>query len=240
MFPTIEIVKEAEKHGYYITKYQQQQTRNPDDAYFTKHMVRLRHQDVKPVDLGDTFPEIVITNGHNRTTPLSFMLGFFRLVCLNGMVTGDVFDGIGRIRHTHSNPFAEVLKRINEINEYATKKVQTIKLMSETILTSTEQDNFAFDAANLTPERTYEEPRLLNTVNRNADIGDNLWHTFNRVQENLVKGHAYILDSNGNRRKTKRLTAIDKTIEVNRKLWKLAESYIPDPVVNEEQYTLAA
>lgn len=240
MFPTRLLVNEAEKHGYYISSYQQQRVRNPNNAPFTKHLVRLRHYDITPTEVGDVVPEIVIVNGHNRSTALQAMLGFFRLICLNGMITGDVFE-FGRVRHTKSNPFSKVMEDINKIHDFASNKVDTIKEMSKRILSSDETFDFCNQATKLIPERTFQAPYELSFSNRIADNGSDLWRTFNRVQENLMKGNVHLLTKTGKIRKARGINSISKNVDLNQRLWKLAESYLPESVpVNEEAYALAA
>lgn len=58
---------------------------------------------------------------------------------------------------------------------------------------------------------------------RNADTGADLWTTFNRVQENLVRGGLNARTTNGRRARTREVTGIDQSVKVNRALWLLAD-----------------
>jgi len=62
---------------------------------------------------------------------------------------------------------------------------------------------------------------------RRDDNGADLWRTFNRVQENAVRGglSAWGHDANGHRRRTttREVKAIDQDVKLNRALWHLAE-----------------
>jgi len=46
-----------------------------------------------------------------------------------------------------------------------------------------------------------------------------LWHTYNMVQENLMKGRV----RQTNLRSSRPIKSIDKNVKVNRALWELAE-----------------
>jgi hypothetical protein len=58
---------------------------------------------------------------------------------------------------------------------------------------------------------------------RIADVKPDLWTTFNRVQENFVKGGLSARTSSGRRQSTRAVRGIDQNIRVNRALWLLAE-----------------
>ncbi len=50
-----------------------------------------------------------------------------------------------------------------------------------------------------------------------------LWSTFNRVQENLVKGGLTGRSTNGRQQRTRPVQGIDRNVRLNRALWLLAE-----------------
>ena len=62
---------------------------------------------------------------------------------------------------------------------------------------------------------------------READRGNDLWKTFNVVQENDVKGGIYnqTMQQNGRVRRstTREVRGIDQDVRLNRALWTLAE-----------------
>jgi hypothetical protein len=62
---------------------------------------------------------------------------------------------------------------------------------------------------------------------RVADASDDLWTTFNRVQENTIRGGLQAWGRDGNnrpRRATSReVTGIDQDVKLNRALWMLGE-----------------
>jgi hypothetical protein len=63
----------------------------------------------------------------------------------------------------------------------------------------------------------------LNTARRVEDLGDSLWTTFQRVQENVIRGGLSGRTSNGRRLQTRAVGGIDRSLSLNRALWTLAE-----------------
>lgn len=58
---------------------------------------------------------------------------------------------------------------------------------------------------------------------RSEDRHRDLWHVFNRVQENLIKGGLLGRHSHGRRQRTRAVQGIDADIRLNRALWLLAD-----------------
>ena len=65
------------------------------------------------------------------------------------------------------------------------------------------------------------------TVRRAGDAGADLWTTFNRVQENTIRGglSAWGRDAHNRRRRvtTREVNGIDQDVKLNRALWLLGE-----------------
>ena len=71
-------------------------------------------------------------------------------------------------------------------------------------------------------------PEMLLRDNRSEDIGDDLWRTMNRVQENVIRGgqRDYSRRREDGRRhgRTREVKGIDQTSGINRALWAMAEA----------------
>jgi hypothetical protein len=67
------------------------------------------------------------------------------------------------------------------------------------------------------------ESQLL-AVRRFEDRRDDLWTTFNRVQENLTKGGLHGRSRSGRAMSTRAVTGIDQNVKLNRALWVLADA----------------
>ena len=55
------------------------------------------------------------------------------------------------------------------------------------------------------------------------DNREDLWSTFNRIQENLVKGGLPGRSANGRQQRTRPVHGIDQNVRLNRALWLLAD-----------------
>ncbi|MBX3747072.1 MAG: hypothetical protein KF833_17325 [Verrucomicrobiae bacterium] len=68
-------------------------------------------------------------------------------------------------------------------------------------------------------------PATLLGARRPEDEGSDLWHTLNRVQENLIRGGVADghRDRRGRLRTVRGLRGIDSKVELNKGLWSLAE-----------------
>jgi hypothetical protein len=84
--PTVHVLSALRKEGFEVMAARQTRVRDAGHRNFTKHMLRLRHADLK---VDDTFPEVILINSHDGSSAYQIMAGMFRLVCLNGMVVSD-------------------------------------------------------------------------------------------------------------------------------------------------------
>jgi hypothetical protein len=60
---------------------------------------------------------------------------------------------------------------------------------------------------------------------RDGDEDDNLWNTFNIVQEKLIRG-GFIKQQGRNVRTVKGIQSLNMDNMINTKLWELAETYV--------------
>jgi hypothetical protein len=58
---------------------------------------------------------------------------------------------------------------------------------------------------------------------RIEDVGSSLWSTFQRVQENAIRGGLPGRSAQGRRIETRPVGSIDRSVNINRALWILAE-----------------
>ena len=66
--------------------------------------------------------------------------------------------------------------------------------------------------------------RLL-ALRRWDDNQDNLWTTFNRVQENMIKGGVRGRTANGRNMSTRAVGGVTENVKLNKALWTLADEY---------------
>ena len=102
--------------------------------------------------------------------------------------------------------------------------------MKALTLNDGEQRAFATAALELRyGERTEGQPpapvsaEQLIEARRTEDLGHSLWTTFQRVQENAMRGGQSGRSTQGRRMHTRAVGSIDRSVNLNRALWVLAE-----------------
>lgn len=229
--PTVQLVKEMEKEGWLPVKAIESRTRNELNQGYQKHMIRFRNfneQQNQKLTVGDTFIELVLTNSHNGLSSFIFNCGLYRLACSNGMVIAESSFDSAHIRHS-SYDAKEVIDICAETVKRAPMITGSIENMKSIELTPEEQLIFANAAKPLRFDKPNEidNERILRP-RRHADEGNDLWKTFNRVQESLVKGNISYdrFDPAGRyqgRSHTREVKSIDGGMKLNQALWTLAE-----------------
>jgi len=181
---------------------QESHARNQENQGYQKHLIRFHRRDL--IINGEAI-EVVLINSHNRSAAYQLMAGVFCFICSNGMIVGDTFGRIS-VKHINFNP-GEIVEASYEIIENAPQiagnmqEMKTIELNegereiyaeSAALTVYGESDAIPFDASRLLTPRRYDDH------NKN-----DLWSTFNIVQENMMKGGMRGLkrDKSGNLRR---------------------------------------
>jgi hypothetical protein len=221
--PTFKIVEELEREGYSLNRAEQKKSRIVDNRIYAKHVLRFRREGQQAVN--GLFPEILVINSHNTSSALRFAGGFFRMVCSNGLVTGDMLADM-RVYHTSNNTAQKVLEAAHRCFAYVDGKLEIVRDMADKMLDFASREEFAYEAAEIFPNTFMSEPAQLLYANRVEDTPNTLWHTYNRVQENLKRGNFQLVGQTGKVRKSRGVRSIDLDLQYNQKLWALAESYL--------------
>ena len=185
-----------------------------------KHIIRLKTNKSITVAEGDeVFPEVVITNSYNRTSPFKVEIGLFRLVCTNGLVIKTRDFGSFKCRHM-GDEARTAQEIVLQFVQHLPNVIETQKQLMGTEMSEDQAIDFALKAAQLRWEKTFseEDARILLEVARPEDEGMNAWAVFNRVQEKLMNG-GYRLT--GQKRQTRTLTNVGKISNVNTGLFDL-------------------
>lgn len=220
--PTSDVLRGLRKEGF--SPFMVCQTRTRDDAKrdHTKHMIRLRH--ASQID-GKEANEIILLNSHDGSSSYQMLSGVFRFVCSNGMVCGDILSDI-RIRHKGNIVDNVIEGAFRVLDDFELVNGQKNGMKS---LTLNEGEQAAFARAALTLKYDTELTPAPITENqilrpkRMEDRSDDLWTTFNRVQENLIRGGLRGRSATGQVSTTREVKGIDQNIKLNRALWVLAE-----------------
>lgn len=220
--PTGDVLRGLRKEGFSPFMACQSKCRDEGKREHTKHMVRLRHE--SQINSGEA-NEIILLNSHDGTSSYQMLSGMFRFVCTNGLVCGDTLSDI-RIRHKGDIVDNVIEGAFRVLDDFEQIGGQMADMKSLT-LNNGEQSAFARAALalkydiELAPAPVTESQVL--RPRRMEDGANDLWTTFNRVQENIVKGGLRGRNATGQVRNTREVKGIDQNIKLNRALWVLAE-----------------
>ena len=221
--PTINVIDGLRANGFQPFEVRQTRVRDQGKREHTKHLVRLRHDSHISAAVGEEVPEIILLNSHDGSSSYQLMSGFFRLVCSNGLIAGDVQNDI-RIRHS-GNVVDDVIEgsyRVLDNIEAASQRIETYKSIT---LSPGEQSALADAAVQLRwgdSAPIYGSHQLLR-ARRYEDQQNDLWTTFNRLQENLVKGGIGGRSKTNRRTTTREVGGVNENVKLNRALWTLAD-----------------
>lgn len=220
-FPTFRFIEAFMDSGWKIHEARQMNPTKKDPTT-CKHQIDLRHPDFgfdKP-DLGEVIPRISLINSHDWSSRMSVFIGLFRLVCTNGMmVSFGSFAGMN-IRHD-----ADVNFTVQDITERFTKEsgdlIGTVTRWKTLELPYDRRMELATQAGRIRwgADKYTGDPSMLLLSRRPSDDGNDLWHTYNRLQENTFKGG---IAFNG-RRRARSLSNIDAMRTVNTELFEAAK-----------------
>jgi len=230
-FPTSRVVDAMRGAGWNPVAAQEMRARKEERRGFQTHVVRFQKA-IHTLAVGDSVFELILKNAHDGGCSWQMHAGLYRATCANGMVVSEGVSQQANIRHS-GREIDEIISNSFSIAERLPLMAEHVGKFSSRLLTDTEARTFAAGALALRYEAN-EAPikaEALLTARRAGDVGNDLWRTFNRVQENLMRGkqrgYKITAASRGFLRKvsTRPVTAINEDLRINKELWSLAESF---------------
>lgn len=227
--PTSRVLSSLRQEGFFPYEVRQGGSRIEGKREYTKHLVRLRHENAMATELGGLLREIVLLNSHDGTSSYRLMTGLFRLVCLNGLV---VAQGLAcEIRVPHKGDIVgNVIDGAYEIIKDSAKIDAQVERMQAIQLNGPEREAFARSAAMLRWEgdELAIEPKDLLRPRRREDESNDLWTVFNRTQEHLINGGVSYVQRNKEgraiaHRRSRPVNSVQANIRLNQSLWALAD-----------------
>ena len=234
VIPTHQLLAGLAKEGFLPVKVQVGGSRDSEKRAFTKHMIRFRRQDdlTGAPKVGDSHPEVVMMNAHDGTSSYQLHAGLFRLVCLNGMVVSEANFGQVKVGHSGKGVLDKVIEGTYRVLDDAVLALGQAQELQGVTVSRDEQRIFGEAALRL----RFDDEKLPNIggdqvvrARREADAYGTLWHTFNRAQENLIRGGlAYRHENTDGRvsyRDTRPVQNADGDLKLNRALWHLTQEF---------------
>lgn len=172
--------------------------------------------------------QLIVSNSYDGTSAIHFTLGYFRLVCSNGLMVGNTYEQVS-IRHTGQKNIGEKIEKAIETIVAQSKKLhEQFEKMRNIVL-----DQNAVKAIEMAGVRL----RVPSAVDakiitlRNEDKEDTLFNVYNRVQEVVIRGGAQVtvFDSKQNKEVTRTVRAIRSPKSdaiLNKQIFDIAASFL--------------
>jgi hypothetical protein len=181
---------------------------------------------------------LLLSSGSDGGTASEARLTSTRVVCNNTlqMAFADSKASV-RVTHRGNDVVERVVQGTHEILARGERVQDAVARMVHTPLVQAEQVAFAAAATTLRWDdgEAPITPEQLLVVRRAADNNNTLWATFNRVQENMVRGGLRAYTTNGRRTRTRAIKSISEDTRVNKALWALAEKMLPRWILKKEE-----
>lgn len=240
---TTNVVSILQDYGFGITQAAQKKTRKSSELGYAEHLLAFAQPLVINDGDQDFFrPEIIVYNSRNGSSSLKIFTGTFRFICSNGMVAGEGM--MQKIRHTHTR-ITGVEDAIRHAAESLPMVADRVRRFKQIELSHSDVIDMAYKAASLRWEtvkdlneigqdapgsyafdQTVEQIGLM-TI-RQADRKMDLWTSFNRIQERMIRGGVDIMSVTekqpfGKLRSAGPIRSVSESVRINRGLWDIAE-----------------
>lgn len=233
--PTIDVLRGLMAEGFMPVGAKQSRSRDEGKADFTKHLIRMRKLDVEQkYRVGDTVCEILLKNANDGTSAYDLMAGLFRIRCMNSLVSQvSSLDSV-KVRHS-GDVQGKVIEGTYRVLDQAHAALAAPADWSGIRLNADENRALA-EAAHVLrfgdadgETATPIKPEQLLMPRRHDDRANDLWTTFNVVQENVIRGglRGVVRDDNGRRVRrvtTREVNGIDQDVKLNKALWIVAQA----------------
>lgn len=234
---TCSLIPVLADYGYQPVQAAQKRSNKGGSIEHSMHMVAFAN--MNQVSADGMRSEIVLYNSHDGTGSVKLFAGAFRFICSNGIVAGEGFSSRTYHKASAMLGFEDVLRGTIE---KLPSMMQQIELLRSTNLDSEQVYDLAtrsvaarWDAYN--PEKTKGSFAVAKTVrdvmqaHRIDDEYNDAWTVFNRIQENVTRGNAFIHSitekhPEGVMRKARPIASISEHQRVNTALWDLASDLV--------------
>jgi hypothetical protein len=188
-----------------------------------RHLIRLRRR-CETVQLRDAVPEVLFLNSHDGTSAYQLRVGLFRVLCTNGLVVSMGIFPVWRVMH-RGDVVQDVVCAALRISERFEQLAAAVERMERTMLDDGQRFELAAQALALRfPNDAVGamQPSQLLVPRRAQDVGNDLWRTFNVLQENVLRGGLVRRSVSNRLTRTRGIRAIREDVRLNSALWEMA------------------
>lgn len=223
--PTLTAVDLLREAGWFPIHAEQSIVRKTEREGYQRHLIRFAKNglsfDGERVDL-------VLYNSHDCGCAFKLIASVWRQICGNGLMVASEFANFSH-RHIGFSPDA-FIHSAGEIASAAGTIAERVDEMKVIEMSPDERGVFAQAAHSLIydePEQAPVQPNQLLDERWYDDKGNDLWTTFNVIQENVMRGGLKGISRGGDgrlrRTTTRPVKALDRNIKLNQALWFLTE-----------------
>lgn len=228
--PTNEIVDAFSREGWALTSANEAKVRHQSRQGLQRHLLRFAHESQLQLGIKERI-ETILINSHDGTSSLQIGAGIFRMACANGIVIADNTVASIRLGH-HKLDLDTVLNSAHTILGQAEKVTEVIECWKGTQISKDDAFHLAEQGITLRWPDAASQPIssfVALGVNRQADVGNDLWTVFNRVQENIIRGGQHDntrSTASGKRFKaTRSVKSLAENVRLNKGLWEIASTF---------------
>lgn len=188
-----------------------------------RHLIRFRRR-CETVALRDSVPELLLLNSHDGTSSYQLRVGLFRVVCTNGLVVSMGIFPVWRVMH-RGDVVQDVVCAALRIGERFEQLAAAVERMERTTLDASQRLELAAQALALrfpNDAAGAMQPSQLLVPRRAQDVGNDLWRTFNVLQENILRGGLVRRSASNRLTRTRGIRAIREDVRLNSALWEMA------------------
>lgn len=231
---TSDIIPVLADYGYEPVQAAQKRSRIAGAADHASHMVAF----AKPASSDEAVgirPEIILYNSHDGTGSVKLFAGCFRFICSNGIIAGEGFQS--RVYHSKAlNGFEDMLRKTVDTLPSLMERMERLRGITLTIddayLLAERSVATRWDFFNGQTKGVYATDTTVGNVlkiTRNEDKGMDAFTVFNRIQEGVIRGNAFVKSLNathpeGHMRKARNVSSIKEHVRINSELWNIADT----------------
>lgn len=231
---TSDIIPVLADYGYEPVQAAQKRSRLVGAAEHASHMVAF----AKPASSDEAVgirPEIILYNSHDGTGSVKLFAGCFRFICSNGIIAGEGFQS--RVYHSKAlNGFEDMLRKTVDTLPSLMERMERLRGITLTIddayLLAERSVATRWDFFNGQAKGVYATDTTVGNVlkiTRNEDKGMDAFTVFNRIQEGVIRGNAFVKSLNathpeGHMRKARNVSSIKEHVRINSELWNIADT----------------
>ena len=234
---TSSLIPVMQDYGYSPVQAAQKRSRKASTEH-SAHMLAFARTIDADFAQGDVRPEIILYNSHDGTGSVKLFAGAFRFICSNGIVAGDGFQN--RLYHNKAavlgfedmlrstvDTLPAMMERINMLRGVQLSGAKAYELAKRSVTTRWDM----YDAQETGVYATDTTVQQVLTVNRNGDESMDAFTVFNRIQESVIRGKAFVKSLTkatpyGSMRKSRPVNSVKENIRINTELWNIADEIV--------------